>query len=131
MSPRARRIAFGLLVAAVTIVLALLYRKLAWNSPDSTLSWVRGGTTYVLRSPKLIGVLLVTPVLLLILPRSLADLPWQQQLLSLGFRVAFVFGILLAVINRGDWTLLAIALAGMAILVIAYWRDCRKPRRTP
>ena len=49
----------------------------------------------------------------------------------IGFRVAFVFGILLAVINRGDLTLLAIALAGMAILVIAYWRDCRKPRRTP
>jgi hypothetical protein len=49
----------------------------------------------------------------------------------IGLRVAFVFGILLAVINRGDRTLLAIALAGMAILVIAYWRDCRKPRRTP
>jgi len=45
--------------------------------------------------------------------------------------VAFIFGILLAVINRSDWTLLAIALAGMAILLIAYWRDCRKPRRTP
>jgi hypothetical protein len=49
----------------------------------------------------------------------------------IGLRVAFVFGILLAVINRGDWTLLTIALAGMAILGIAYWRDCRKPRRTP
>ena len=49
----------------------------------------------------------------------------------IGLRVAFVFGILLAVINRRDWPLLAIALTGMAILVIAYWRDCRKPRRTP
>ena len=49
----------------------------------------------------------------------------------IGFRIAFIFGILLAVINRSDWTLLAIALAGMAILSIAYWRDCRKPRRTP
>jgi hypothetical protein len=49
----------------------------------------------------------------------------------IGLPVAFVFGILLAVINRGDSTLLAIALTGMAILVIAYWRDCRKPRRTP
>ena len=48
----------------------------------------------------------------------------------IGLRVAFVFGIFLAVINRRDWTLLAIALTGMAILVIAYWRDCRKPRRT-
>jgi hypothetical protein len=49
----------------------------------------------------------------------------------IGLRVAFIFGILLAVINRGDWTLVAIALAGIAILGIAYWRDCRKPRHTP
>jgi hypothetical protein len=49
----------------------------------------------------------------------------------IGFRIAFIFGILLAVINRSDWILLAIALAGMAILLIAYWRDCRKPRHTP
>lgn len=49
----------------------------------------------------------------------------------IGFRLAFIFGILLAVINRSDWILLAIALAGMAILLIAYWRDCRKPRHTP
>jgi len=49
----------------------------------------------------------------------------------IGFRIAFIFGILLAVINRTDWILLAIALAGMAILLIAYWRDCRKPRHTP
>ena len=48
----------------------------------------------------------------------------------IGFRVAFVFGILLAVINRNDWMLLSIALAGMTIVLIAYWRDCRKPRRT-
>jgi hypothetical protein len=49
----------------------------------------------------------------------------------IGLRVAFIFGILLAVINRNDWLLLSIALAGMAIVLIAYWRDCRKPRRTP
>jgi hypothetical protein len=49
----------------------------------------------------------------------------------IGLRVAFIFGILLAVINRNDWLLLSIALAGMAIVLIAYWRDCREPRRTP
>ena len=54
-----------------------------------------------------------------------------QRRRCIGFRNDFIFGILLAVINRGDWTLLSIALAGMAILVIAYWRDCRKPRHTP
>jgi len=54
-----------------------------------------------------------------------------QRRRCIGFRVAFIFGLILAVINRGDWTLLSIALAGLAILVIAYWRDCRKPRHTP
>lgn len=54
-----------------------------------------------------------------------------QRRRCIGFRVAFIFGVLLAIINRGDWKLLAIALVGMAILVIAYWRDCRKSRRTP
>ena len=54
-----------------------------------------------------------------------------QRRRCIGFRIAFIFGILLAVINRGDWTLLSIALLGMAILVIAYWRDCRQPRHSP
>ena len=49
----------------------------------------------------------------------------------IGFRIAFIFGILLAVINRSDWTLLAIALGGMGIVLIVYWRDCRKSRHTP
>jgi hypothetical protein len=54
-----------------------------------------------------------------------------QRRRCIGFRIAFIFGIILAVINRSDWTLLSIALAGMAIVLIAYWRDCRQPRRTP
>ena len=54
-----------------------------------------------------------------------------QRRRCIGLRVAFIFGILLAIINRDDWRLLSIALAGMAILLIAYWRDCRKPRPTP
>jgi hypothetical protein len=49
----------------------------------------------------------------------------------IGLRVAFVLGILLAVINRDDTLLLAIALAGEAIVAVAFWRDCRAPRRTP
>src|ERR1043165_8743272 len=96
MSPRQRRIVFALLVAALTLVLALVYRRFVWSSPEAGLSWGRGGTTYVLRSPKLLGLLLVAPLFLLILPRSLADLPWQQQLMSLGLRVAFVAALALS-----------------------------------
>jgi hypothetical protein len=49
----------------------------------------------------------------------------------LGLRVAFVLGILLAVVNREDVTLLVIALAGIAIVAIAFWRDCRTSRHSP
>ena len=49
----------------------------------------------------------------------------------IGLRVAFVLGILLAVVNREDVTLLVIALAGTAVVAIAFWRDCRKPRHIP
>jgi hypothetical protein len=48
----------------------------------------------------------------------------------LGLRVAFVLGILLAVINRHDRLLLGITLGGMAVIVVAFWRDCRAPRHT-
>jgi hypothetical protein len=48
----------------------------------------------------------------------------------IGLRVAFVFGILLAVINRADTVLLTIALVGTATVVFAYWHDCRASRRT-
>jgi len=55
-----------------------------------------------------------------------------------GFHKGFAHGNVglsskhtLAIINRDDWRLLSIALAGMAILLIAYWRDCRKSRPTP
>jgi uncharacterized membrane protein len=85
-----RRVLLAALVVGLTVVLAILYRQYVWASPDATVSWIRGGTTYVLRSPKLLGLLLVAPAFLLMLPRSLADLPWQQLLLSLGLRIAFV-----------------------------------------
>jgi hypothetical protein len=49
----------------------------------------------------------------------------------LGFRVAFLFGILLAVINRDDWALLGITLGCLAIVAIVYLRDCRQSRHSP
>ena len=54
------------------------------------------------------------------------DRLWRRR--CIGLRVAFVLGILLAVINRDDTLLLFIALAGIAVVLIAYWRDCRRPR---
>ena len=54
-----------------------------------------------------------------------------QHRRCIGFRVAFVLGILLAVVNRGDWLLLGIALGAVALVAIVYWRDCRQSRRGP
>jgi hypothetical protein len=54
-----------------------------------------------------------------------------QRRRCIGFRVAFILGILLAVINRGDWLLLGIALGGLGLVAIVYWRDCRQPRHGP
>src|SRR5882724_12194010 len=96
MSPRTNRWLWVGLGVVLMLVLFVVYRRFVWSAPDSTLSWARGGATYVLRSPKLVGIFLVAPLLLFILPRSLADLPWQQQLISLGLRVAFVGALALA-----------------------------------
>jgi Ca-activated chloride channel family protein len=96
MTAGKKRLVFGLLALALTLILVAVYRRFVWSSPETTLSWVRGGTTYVLRSPKLLGLLLISPFFLLVLPRSLADLPWQQQALSLGLRVAFVAALALS-----------------------------------
>jgi hypothetical protein len=46
----------------------------------------------------------------------------------LALRVAVDLGVSLAVVSRGDVTPLAIALAGTAVLVLAYWRNCRQSR---
>ena len=64
------------------------------------------------------GLLLVTPLFILILPRSLADLPWQQQLLSLGLRVAFLAALALSLgrlARTGERALVQNALAGSLV----------------
>src|SRR5882672_12362220 len=90
-------LSIAILAAALLAVLVWLYSRYFLGAHEGTLSWVRGETTYALRSPKLLGLLLVTPFFLLILPRSLADLPWPQKLLSLALRIAFVAMLALSV----------------------------------
>jgi hypothetical protein len=46
----------------------------------------------------------------------------------MGLRLAFVFGIVLAVLNRDDLVLLGIALAGLGVVGVVFWRDCRGSR---
>jgi hypothetical protein len=46
----------------------------------------------------------------------------------IGLRVAVVFAIFLAVLNRDDWAIVAVAAVGGLVAVVAYWRDCRGSR---
>jgi len=46
----------------------------------------------------------------------------------IGLRVAVVFAVFLAVLNRDDWAVVAVAAVGGLVAVVAYWRDCRGSR---
>lgn len=89
MSPRFGRALWGAFIAAVAALSLVAYRH--YFSVDSgALRWVRAGVHYELLEPRALGVLLLTPVLLFVLGRSLADLPWPQRVLAVLFRVAFL-----------------------------------------
>jgi Ca-activated chloride channel homolog len=89
MRPAVRSLVSAFALAAITAVLFVVFRRYAWNAPEEGLA-LFGGTRYVLRSPRLLGLLLVAPFLLWVLSRSLADLPWQQRVLSFVARLVFV-----------------------------------------
>ncbi len=90
MSPRVRKVLWGLLITVVGVVALLVYRKYVLLAPGPTLSWQRGEVTYELLAPRMLGFVLLAPLFLFVMGRSLADLPWQQRLLSLVLRLAFV-----------------------------------------
>ena len=88
-----RWLSLGLL-AALSLLLGLGYAR--WLAPLSgPLAWEYAGARYQLLEPRALALVLVAPLLLLVLYKSLADLPWQQRLLSALFRIAFI--LLLAV----------------------------------
>jgi Ca-activated chloride channel homolog len=89
LSPRLRRALWGALIVAVGAGLFLAYRHFVLAGPDK-LEWSHEGTTYKLLDPRVLGVLLVAPLLLFMLGRSLADLPWPQRLLSVLLRFGFL-----------------------------------------
>ncbi len=90
MSPRVRKLLWGLLVLALTIGGFLLYRKYVLHAAGPSLSWKRDDVTYEILSPRMLGIALLAPLFLFVLGRSLADLPWQQKILSVLMRIGFV-----------------------------------------
>jgi uncharacterized membrane protein len=90
MSERLRRILWGASMVVVAVVAFALYQRLIGATGGGALRWAKDGVNYELVQPALLGVLLVTPILMFVLGRSLADLPWPQRLLALLFRVTFL-----------------------------------------
>ncbi|HEX3855073.1 MAG TPA: hypothetical protein VHW01_29120, partial [Polyangiaceae bacterium] len=107
MRGRFGRLAWGAFIVAVAGLLLLVYRRYVLAAAaDGAFRWLRDGIHYQLLEPSALGVLLVTPLLLFVLGRSLADLPWPQRVLSVLFRVAFLglLGLGLARLVRSEET---------------------------
>lgn len=102
MSRRVRSWLTGTALVGMLLGLGLAYRDLVLRAPAGTFTWPRDGVTYELLDPRPLAVLLLAPLLIWVLGRTLADLPWQQRLLALGLRLAFlaVLGLGLARLVR-------------------------------
>lgn len=75
---------------ALFVVLGWAYYRYVWTHAEPTISWVYEGVRYELLDPRMLGVVLIAPWFVAVLAKSLADLPWQQRMLSALLRIAFV-----------------------------------------
>ena len=80
------------LVGALALAAALAFgwRALVQATAGGVLTFTRHGDNYELLWPRALALLFVAPALVLVLGRSLADLPLVQRLLALAARIAFV-----------------------------------------
>jgi Ca-activated chloride channel family protein len=106
LSSRARRVLWGAFIALVTLLLALAYKRFALDVPGGIYKWTQSGVQYELLEPRTLAIVLLTPLLLFVIGRSLADLPWPQRVLSVLCRVAFLalLGLGLARLVRSEET---------------------------
>jgi Ca-activated chloride channel family protein len=104
VSPRARQRLWWVLAALLTLLLVFAYRRLLGAAGGGSIAWLRDGVRYELVHPELLGVLFAAPILMLVLSRSLADLPMIQRVLALLLRVAFLglLGLALARLVRTE-----------------------------
>ena len=106
--PRFGRLVWGAFIALVGVTSFAIYRRyvLGAGSGAGAFHWLRDGIHYQLLEPNALGVLLVLPLLLFVLGRSLADLPLPQRVLSVLFRLAFLglLGLGLARLVRSEET---------------------------
>lgn len=89
MTGRASKIAWVSLSALLFAGLAYLYWRRVWVAPPDAFVWMRDGVRHELLYPRMLGTVLLAPWFVGVLAWSLADLPWQQRVLSAFTRTAF------------------------------------------
>jgi uncharacterized membrane protein len=106
MSQRARRLLWLGSLVVLFGALAFALQRFVLAAPADAFKWQRAGIKYELLEPRAIAVVLLAPLLLFVLGKSLADLPWQQRLMSVLLRLAFLLllGLGLSRLVRSDET---------------------------
>ncbi|NRA33339.1 MAG: VWA domain-containing protein [Polyangiaceae bacterium] len=90
MSSRLARWLWGAVCLIGFGVLAELYRQHVVDAAVGDFAVRFGEDHFELLRPKALALLLAIPALLFVMSQSLADLPWQQRVVSLTLRMAFV-----------------------------------------
>lgn len=90
MSQRLKKALWLGFASVLFVALAYGYWRYVWLHPQSTFVYVKDGITYELLNPRMLGVVLAAPWFVAILGWTLADLPWQQKLVSTILRIGFV-----------------------------------------
>ncbi|MBK6520743.1 MAG: VWA domain-containing protein [Polyangiaceae bacterium] len=85
-----RFVAWAITCAALLAITFWAYRRFILLHPNPEMSFSYQGANYKLLDPRILGVVMVLPWFVAILPKSLADLPWPQRILSLLLRFAFI-----------------------------------------
>ncbi|MES1186490.1 MAG: VWA domain-containing protein [Myxococcales bacterium] len=106
MSERARRLVWLGGLALLFGALAFALQRFVLSAPTDAFHWQRSGIKYELLEPRALAVVLLAPILLYVLGKSLADLPWQQRVLSVLLRITFLvlLGLGLSRLVRSDET---------------------------
>jgi len=106
LSERAARLLWLGSLALLFAGLAFALQRFVLSAPADAFHWQRTGIKYELLEPRALAVVLLAPILLYVLHKSLADLPWQQRVLSVLLRIAFMvlLGLGLSRLVRSDET---------------------------
>ncbi len=106
MSERVRRLLWLGSLVVLFGALAFALQRYVLSAPSDAFHWQRTGIKYELLEPRALAVVLLAPLLLYVLGKSLADLPWQQRVLSVVLRLAFMvlLGLGLSRLVRSDET---------------------------